>query len=421
MIRLQQGSNQIYMTLDESNYGSSYSVLRAVDNMSGAESLCILGNDISPNPSRYNQFSLTVGTSSIVNEQRVVVTDGGGLTGSLYSSADLIDWFILDTPTIQEETRSVLMQSRDRLYVITTNSNFDIWTDDGGLTFGTSSTSIEFPADPFYSKDIDRLIIPSVSTTSSSYSDDGGVTFNYSDKNTSQGGRGAYSDELGLGVFLTLDNNYITTTNGIDWSMPVSSGVITNNITTLYWFNELNLFVGVQVAGSSRGVVYSPDGVNWTQVQFSSFGFGNGLNYDICFNKDLDLLMITNDLGGNEQRIITSPDAINWTISATNSLAGIPLACEYSPTFGFMTITDNGYVYTTTDMITYQTHYIGQGYTCRDIKLVEISTYNNEILVLNNEGQYNYEIWGMIGDAPVGTASILYNGTLLEKGRIVLQ
>ena len=88
MIRLQQGSNQIYMTLDESNYGSSYSVLRTVDNMSGDESLCILGNDISPNPSRYNEFSLTVATSSVNNTTLVLNNEGQynyeiwGMTGS---------------------------------------------------------------------------------------------------------------------------------------------------------------------------------------------------------------------------------------------------------------------------------------------------------------------------------------------------
>ena len=76
MIRLVEGSNSIYVTLDESNYGSSYSVLRAVDNMSGDESLCILGNDISPNPSRYNQFSLIVASSSVNNTTLVIKGEG---------------------------------------------------------------------------------------------------------------------------------------------------------------------------------------------------------------------------------------------------------------------------------------------------------------------------------------------------------
>lgn len=46
--------------------------------------------------------------------------------------------------------------------------------------------------------------------------------------------------------------------------------------------------------------------------------------------------------------------------------------------------------------------------------------YNNQILVLDKEGQYNYEIFAMSGVAPVGEEPILYNGTLLEKGRIFL-
>lgn len=46
--------------------------------------------------------------------------------------------------------------------------------------------------------------------------------------------------------------------------------------------------------------------------------------------------------------------------------------------------------------------------------------YNNEILVIDKEGQYNYEIFAMSGVAPVGEEPILYNGTLLEKGRIFL-
>ena len=47
--------------------------------------------------------------------------------------------------------------------------------------------------------------------------------------------------------------------------------------------------------------------------------------------------------------------------------------------------------------------------------------YNNEVLVIDKEGQYNYEIFAMDGIAPVGEEPILYNGTLLEKGRIILQ
>ena len=46
--------------------------------------------------------------------------------------------------------------------------------------------------------------------------------------------------------------------------------------------------------------------------------------------------------------------------------------------------------------------------------------YNNQVLVLDKEGQYNYEIFAMSGVAPVGEEPILYNGTLLEKGRIIL-
>lgn len=300
---------------------------------------------------------------------RFILSDTG-YPGAIHSSSDLINWNSLITEPINEETRSVYMPTHNRLYIVT-NWNDDVWTDDGGFTYGTTSVAVVVPADPFYSTTLDRLIIPSVVGTSSAWSDDAGNTFQYSNKNTSQGGRGAWSDTLGLGVFLTWNNNYITTTDGITWTSPVSSGVITDDIATLYWFDELSLFVGVQGGGGNRGIVYSPDGTTWTQVPFSSFGFGTGYNYDICYNTDLSLLQLINwsGVGSQYMRIITSSDAQNWEISATFSIGNSSpsLACVYSP-YGFIGVTQDGQVIQTSDMISFATYSIPGAAAIRDIK-----------------------------------------------------
>lgn len=308
---------------------------------------------------------------------RIVFTDADGF---VYSTNDLVNWTTINTSPIYEETSSVYMSQRNRLYIITDAGYDDIYTDDGGLTIATTSNTIFTPSDPFYSPSLDKLIIPRDVTftyfeTRFAYSDDGGLTFNYSDKKTiKHGGRGAWSEDLGLFVYWSLDNKLVTSTNGIDWNVVGFIGLYTGDLQALYWFSDLQLFVGINGNQNDLyevGVIYSSDGLNWTQnplMELLSLP-GNSYLYDICWNPDLSKLIISG-MYNNDIIAISSPDAQNWTVSNPIAYGGSqpPIACEYIPNFGFVLVTTNGDIYQSTDLITFATYSTPPASSIRDVK-----------------------------------------------------
>jgi hypothetical protein len=121
--------------------------------------------------------------------------------------------------------------------------------------------------------------------------------------------------------------------------------------------------------------------------------------------------------------ISTSPNGIDWT-RRESPVDGNWAAIDWSPVL-------NMFVATPRDASPFIGSYDGTNwFVCSDVTIgafndmlwVETSNYDNTILVLEDRGQYNYEIWAMTGSVPVGQEPIVYyGGTILEKGRIILQ
>ena len=89
MIRLNDGPNDIYVTINEKGSGDYY-ILRVVDNMDiNVESLCILGENISPDVTRYDKFELNVGTWSGIDEGVFVAMNENGFA---WNSLNGFDW-----------------------------------------------------------------------------------------------------------------------------------------------------------------------------------------------------------------------------------------------------------------------------------------------------------------------------------------
>lgn len=426
MIRLNEGPNDIYVTINEKGSGDYY-ILRVVDNMDiNVESLCILGENISPDVTRYDKFELNVGTWSGIDEGVFVAMNENGYA---WNSSNGFDWVTHSAATGNEIQLTYLSERKRLLSTSYAFSNSE-WTDNPYETYNSTYTPFDLGNQLGYSPKLDRIIAFDGGSQGGindfCWSDDGAVSWSTGSYPIPYEPFGTHivscwSKELDIWIY--LGSNYIySSTDGINWATQ-SSDLPSGSNNYIRWIKELNLYLLLR---GTEDAQISHDGVSWFPVYINSGGSYCGF-YDFAYGGKINDPLIVAigyhpDITATDT-ISTSPDGIEWT-RRESPIDGNWAAIDWSPVL-------NMFVATPRDASPFIGSYDGTNwFECsnptlgafNDMLWVETSNYDNTILVLEDRGQYNYEIWAMDGEKPVGDEPIVYyGGTILEKGRIILQ
>jgi hypothetical protein len=423
MVRLNDGLNDIFVTITE-NGGGDYYILRVVDNMDiNVESLCILGNNISPDPTRYDKFELNVATASAITEGLFVAINENGFA---WNSSDGFSWATHSAATGNEIWLTYLSE-RKRLLAVSYAFNQSEWTDNPYESWTPTYTPFNLTTRVSYSPKLDRVIGFKYDENYILYSDDGAVTWATASYNTPIEPflpASCWSTELDR--WMLVGGNFVAfSPDGINWD-EASTDLPNGADEYLGWIKELNLYLLLRGEEAISDSQISSDGIHWFPVDvnsggsycsFTDFAYGGIVDEQLIVAVGYHPDIVATDT------ISTSPNGIDWT-RRESPIDGNWVAVDWSPVL-------NMFVATPRDATPFIGSYDGiNWFVCSDMTIgafndmlwVETSGYNNEILILKEKGQYNYEIWGMTGSAPFGEQPIIYEGgTILEKGRIILQ
>lgn len=130
------------------------------------------------------------------------------------------------------------------------------------------------------------------------------------------------------------DYSVAVSKNGYDWEVKqYSSGLWDFETYDITYSPEKGRYVAVGYYTSliPGRIVYSDDGINWTNASYSGSRFWRS----VCWSAELSLFVAVaySDFGAPGQRICTSPDGVTWTLRTTPTDRGWTVI-EWSPSLG---------------------------------------------------------------------------------------
>jgi hypothetical protein len=133
-----------------------------------------------------------------------------------------------------------------------------------------------------------------------------------------------YSKELGLFVAIG-DSGIMTSSNGINWNITI---IFSSSNGNVIWSPQLGLFLACNILNSSGnyGFRISSDGSNWSSISTPLDGIDTRA---ISWSAELGMFVA---MGNGSSGVVYSPNGINWT-SASNSL-GATRRMTWSPELG---------------------------------------------------------------------------------------
>lgn len=106
-------------------------------------------------------------------------------------------------------------------------------------------------------------------------------------------------------------NRVMYSSDGINWTQPaLSSAINSMGWMSVCWSKELGKFVAVAKNGTGNRVMYSSDGINWTQPSLSSAINGMVWN-SICWSPELMIFVAVAE-SGTGSKVMYSGDGITW-------------------------------------------------------------------------------------------------------------
>jgi hypothetical protein len=122
--------------------------------------------------------------------------------------------------------------------------------------------------------------------------------------------------DLDLFIAVGLSGTILTSPDGIDWTSRTPPA--SNNWNSVAWSPSLNLLVAVSnSATTTNSIITSPNGVTWT-ARTAPFGYNW---YSICWSPSLGIFVAIAQSAINTSTIMTSTDGITWTAQTAPNVA----------------------------------------------------------------------------------------------------